>query len=456
MNKRYLFSIVLCLMALPYLQGQKSQYFKKDLVADLQFLKTELEAYHTNLYTYQSKVSIDAWFENTMANINPTISAKDAYKLICSISEVIKDGHAYIYPSSSHLDSFFNHALLFPLDVFSSPSGLKVVGNHSLEQNIPLGATLLRINGQSIEDIQNLIVSHTCRDGHNLEYPKHIFYQFFPAYYSFFYGFKKSYTIHYLDEKGIRNEAQVNGLTRQQMSANKTQEREKAIKLNILPDSQSAILVIQSFDNKILKDDYQQSFKKAVKSAFKQLEDLDINHLAIDLRNNQGGALSNGIYLLKHFMDQKFQCVNSYYILKKGKLKKLTSHWDDYFKPHRKHHYKGEVCIFQNGGSFSCSSIVANTFQQYNKGPIIGTMSGGSAFVNSGAPNKEITLPNTQIIFTIPRTQYNLRNAGSPIEQGVLPDIEVQDDHRRVLGLTDPYIDAFYAHYKIPRLNDYE
>lgn len=48
------------------------------------------------------------------------------------------------------------------------------------------------------------------------------------------------------------------------------------------------------------------------------IEEKQIKSLAIDLRDNQGGELSNGIYLLQHFMDSSFQCVHSYYKVKNG------------------------------------------------------------------------------------------------------------------------------------------
>ena len=357
---------------------------------------------------------------------------------------MLKDGHSYIYPSSKYLDDFYNTAPLFPLDVFlAKENKLTVIRNHSSEQNVPLGAILTKINGVEVQEIQSLIVQHTCRDGDNLGYPKHLYYQFFPAYYSCFFGFQKEFEIEYISRSGEQKTAIIKGLKREEIKANRKNEKRKGIDLQLMPSNKAAILSIKSFDKKILKGDYNQKFKKEIKKAFGTIAEGNIEFLAIDLRDNQGGALSNGIYLLQHFMDSAFQCVNSYYVLKNGNKTRLNTKWDDYFEPKRKNHFNGKVYLFLNGGSYSCSSIVANTFQESRRGKTLGQMSGGSAYVNSGGPNEVITLPNTKILFTIPKTQYNLRKDLNEMGSGVIPDIEVQDSPYRIINGKDSYIEKF-------------
>ncbi|MEZ4847028.1 MAG: S41 family peptidase [Bacteroidia bacterium] len=425
------------------LASQNHSYSNKEIASDLAYLKTELEQNHPNLYTYSSKEQIDEWFKTKSSNLPDSLTDKEAFKIITSISGLLKDGHSYMYPNARHLEEFFKSAPLFPLDVFLMNDNLIVVGNHSNEQNIPLGVVLTRINGIEIKEIQSLIVQHTCRDGNNLAYPKHLFYQFFPAFYSYFYGFYKSFQIEYITPKGEQKEIIIQGLRRSEIKAKKENQQEKGIDIKLLLNKKAAFISIKSFDQKILKNDYHQKFKKEIKKAFKLLEEEDIEHLAIDLRDNQGGALSNGVYLLQHFMDSAFQCVNSYFVLKNGKRKRLHIKWDNYFEPKKKNHFDGKVYIFINGGSYSCSAIVANSFKENKRGQVLGQMSGGSAYVNSGGPNERITLPNTKILFTIPKTQYNLRSDLEEIVLGVIPDIEIQDKPDRIIEKKDNFIDKF-------------
>jgi len=141
-------------------------------------------------------------------------------------------------------------------------------------------------------------------------------------------------------------------------------------------------------------------------------------------------------------MDSSFQCVHSYYKVKNGQNKKFNARWSQYFKTN-KDAYTGKVYVFTNGGSFSCSAIVSNTIKESQRGKIVGEMTGGSAYVNSGGPNNVITLPNTRISFTIPKTQYNLRKDLSNIGLGVVPDVKIIDNPNKILNGQDNYIEYF-------------
>jgi hypothetical protein len=443
MNKLKTLLIFVTILTSSSVFAQKKVFSKGEIISDLAFLKINLEQNHPNLYTYSSKEDIDKWFEEQSSQLPDSLTYKEAFAIISSISDVLQDGHSYIYPSAEHLNAFFSTAPLFPLDVFMLEDQLIVVQDHSDEQSIPMGATLRKINGVEVDKIQSLIIEHTCRDGGNKEYAKHLCYQFFPAYYSYFFGFPSEFKIEYEDKSGEYKKVVVQGLKRENIKSKRKNEQKKGIELQLLPDHKSAILIIKSFDKTILKDDYNQKFKKEVKTAFQTLLDKNIENLAIDLRDNQGGALSNGIYLLQHFMNTAFQCVHSYYVLKGGKKKKLKTKWDNFFKPKKENHFKGNVYLFINGGSYSCSAIVANTFKENRRGVVLGQMTGGSAYVNSGGPNESIVLPNSKILFTIPKTQYNLRKDLSKIGLGVIPDISVQDHPDRIIHKKDSYLEAF-------------
>lgn len=425
--------------------AQANHFSKEEMIADLKLLKNELEETHATLYAYSTPSEIDHWFEDQIKNIPASLNEREAFKIVASISGIIRDGHSYIYPSAQHLDDFFNKAPLFPFDVFLKGNKLIVVEDFSEELQIPPGATLVEINGVKIEEIQAEIVGHTCRDGDNEQYPEHLFYQFFPAYYSYLYGFPKEFEISYLDKGGSIRAAHIMGKTRSEIRTKRNAEAEQGIELEVLPNQESAVLTIKSFDKNILKQDYGQKFKKEIKRAFKLIEEQQIQHLAIDLRDNQGGELSHGIYLMQHFMKTPFQSVNNYTKLKNGETITLNTKWDDHFKPKSKYHFDKAVYLFINGGSFSCSAIVANTFKETKRGIVLGQMTGGSAYVNGGAPNKLLTLPNTKIIFTIPRTRYNLRNQATALGMGVLPDVELESDPDRLIGETDNYIRQFTA-----------
>ncbi|MCB0632754.1 MAG: S41 family peptidase [Lewinella sp.] len=427
----------------------QSEYLdRSEMLSDLAYLQQELERHHPNLYTYSSPAAVREWFRSQHELPEDRIDLQKAYHIVTSFSAVLKDGHSYIYPDAGHLDRFYQTAPLFPLDVFLMGQKLIVTGNFSNEQNIPEGSELVSINGVSIPDLLSFVLEHMSRDGDNLEYPKYLFYQFFPAYYSFFYGFPEAFEIVYVDQQGESTIANIKGITRDEIRkkrADTQSNKEMGIDLQTDEHNQLAVLTIRSFDNDLLKKEYHIRFKREIRTAFKKINVENIQHLAIDLRGNQGGELSNGVYLLKHFMDQAFTCVDSYFVIRKQpdhkrQPKQLRTKWDVSFQPKKINHFNGKVYILLNGGSFSCSAIVSNAFKNQQRGIIIGQMSGGSAYINSGGPDKVITLPHSGISFTIPKTQYNLRADPSVIGLGVMPDISVQDIPFHCLEVPDPYL----------------
>ncbi|MEM6802391.1 MAG: S41 family peptidase [Bacteroidota bacterium] len=443
MKKRHNLLTITFLCIGSLLFAQEVTHVKAEILTDLHKLKTELERYHPNLYSYSSKAEIDQWFSDKIQQLPNNLSELEAYQLISSISSLLRDGHSYIYPNAQHLKKLLRSAPIFPLEVFLTYDSLVVVENYSQNSSLPLGAVLTKINGIDSKEIQSIIVQHSSRDGDNMEYPKYIFYKFFASFYSYHYGFPKNFTVEYLNHEGQRKETILKALTREEIELKKPTKEEKGIDLQCLKNTQAAVLKIKSFDKEVLKKTYQQNFKKEIKKVFKLLEEKQIKQLAIDLRGNQGGDLSNGVFLLRHFMDSSFQCVNSFYTKKGKKRKKLSSKWDNYFAPKKKYHFNEEVYLFVNGGSFSCSAIFAHTVKKCKRGKILGKMSGGSAYLNTGGPNKVLILPETKISFTIPKTQYNLRKDRLEMGLGVIPDINIQDHPNRIIYKDDNYLKTF-------------
>lgn len=445
-----LFGLSLFLWAIPY-SSYAQTLSKEHQIEDLLFLKEALKRNHPNLYTYSSSQELEAAFAHLIAESQDSLSLPDMYRRITSLSDIVKDGHTYIYPSEAHLNTFYENGHLLPIEVKSSEDRFWIVDDLSGNHNLLIGAELLSINGVSTEELIELATDHLPRDGNNLNYPKHLISEFLPAYFSFFYGFFEQYTVRFKDLKGNTKTLELAGMTRTeqiQSRQSKSSAREsvaserRGIRLQKFHSQDLAVLIIPSFDHSTLKKDYQQKFKSEIRNLFEEIEAAGIQHLAIDLRNNQGGALSNGVFLLRHIMEDPFQCVNSYYQVSKKQgysLKKMNNRWDGTFQP-LKNHYKGKVCLLVNGGSFSCSAIVARTFQQYQRGIMIGEMTGGSGFVNSGGPTEHLVLPHSKILVHIPQTQYRLTSDPSVLGKGVVPEHIIGPTSADIRSDKDPFL----------------
>ena len=428
--------------------AQANSISKENFRTELIFLKGQLENNHPNLYLYRTPKELDSMIDSISESLDKRIDMLQAYHHVSNIASYIQDGHALIYPSDRVLKQFYNEGPILPFEFFYDGEVMNLISDYSNENLIPIGSEIKSIDGVSIQELYDFMVSRLPRDGNNMQYPSHIFYKFLPAYYAFFFGFKDSVDIEYMDA-----DKEIQKINIQALPRNIIRERKKekghipkaGITFKIDEKNNLAILSISSFDKNLLKDDFQQNFKKEVRAAFKTAKEKKLDNLVIDLRDNQGGDLSNGYFLLNQISRKKIKVIHSLEQLKidkKSKKRILKKKVDlDYFVSLlSSKSFRGKTYLFINGGSFSCSAIVANEFKKQELGIVIGEMSGGSAAYNGGSPNEVITLPYTKIIYTIPTSKYTLNKNSTILQKGVVPDIEVKDQYSRYLGGEDLYL----------------
>lgn len=438
------------LLASNNIYAQANTISKTDFRTELILLKGQLENQHIGLYTYQTAEGIDSLINKLTNSLSERISMLDAFHHMAFFTSSIQDGHSILYPSEIKLKQYYEQGPIFPLDVFYNGKSLHVIDNFSSENNIPLGAEIKRINGVEVDDLFRQIVYRLPRDGSNMQYPSHLFYKFFPAYYAFFYGYVETFEVEYEDKFKQLSIVKLSALPRNKIRQKRKEQNKiasKIIELSIDKDNNIATIKIGSFDNTIIKKEYNQNFRKEIKSAFKTIKENKIQSLVIDLRDNQGGDLSNGAYLLRYLTHQRIDYLHSLNRLKINKttkqriLKRKFTFSRLKLSP-KINNYKGNIYLFTNGGSFSCSAIVANAFQKGDMGIIVGEMTGGSSAINCGGPNKVTIMPYSKVSFTIPTTLYKLNESYNHDTKGVIPDIKVQDNYKRYLGGEDLFMKA--------------
>lgn len=428
--------------------AQANSISKENFRAELILLKGQLENHHPNLYLYRTPKELDATIDSIISSLDARIDMHEALHHVSFISSYIQDGHSLVYPGERVLQQFYNEGPIFPLDIFYDGEKLNMIADYSTENIIPLGAEIVSINRVPIRDHYDFMVNRLPRDGNNFQYPRHIFYKFFPAYHGFFFGFPNSFDIEYLDSNQKIKTTKIKALPRKVIRERKEEKgdiEKKAISLQLDQDNQLAILKITTFDKQVLKYDFEQKFKKEIRNALRVVKKNKFDKLVIDLRDNQGGDLDNGSFLLNQIAKKKIKLLYSLRGMKIDKLrstrvmKKKINIEGFTILPFTKY-YKGKVFLLTNGGSFSCSAIVANAFKREKLGLIIGEMTGGSTAIICGSPNELITLPYSKIIYTIPTTRFKLQENVTRKERGVVPDIEVRDDYRRYIGGEDLFL----------------
>jgi len=432
------FLIIILILFCFQASGQEIKYSKEQIREDLSFLQLQLQKSHPNLYVYSSKVEIDNSFEQLKNSVSDSLTTTESYNVISSTCSIVKDGHYTIQPSEQILSEFYINSKLLPIDIYWTEESAYVIRNYS-NTEVEIGSKILAINGTDLNKIQESILTGLLRDGNNSTYPYWILNNFGRAYYSFHFGSSDKYEIQIIDTSQKIKTFSLNGIVSKKISEIRKSKyplyhqklnEEKGIDLKI--DKNTAVLTIKSFENKILKKTYNQKFRKTIKAHFETIDKQGIENLIIDIRGNQGGEVTNGIFLLRYLLNEPFQAVQEFTLVDKkhyndtqNRNKIVRGIGNGYHSPFDTN-YKGNLYVLTNGGSFSCSGIFSQIIKKTQRGTLIGVETGGSAYTLVGAPNRELILPNTKIQVTIPRLQFILQKYEGKQKTGVIPNKTIQ------------------------------
>jgi C-terminal processing protease CtpA/Prc len=196
----------------------------------------------------------------------------------------------------------------------------------------------------------------------------------------------------------------------------------------------------------VLRKVYDQNFEDVIGGYFNELNDKKTENLILDLRNNQGGDISNGTFLLSHLMDTSFRNIEAYYKVDNSQsnfaLKKTYGESLGNHEPKQKV-FKGKLFVIINGGSFSNSGIVAACLKKYNRAVFIGEETGGNSKVLAGNAD-DYYLPNTDILIEIPTKQYMLGETVSLTGRGIMADYPFQPSLKDILENIDSTLNFTY------------
>lgn len=407
------------------INNQKVTFSTEELKADLKYLKTKLENNHPSLYLYSSKPIIDNILDSLENSISKPLTQLEFYKHLTIISSIIKDGHTIILPSEDISNSQNNDATFIPYHFVILHNQLFLNMAYTNDTSIPIGSEIMSINNVDASEVIKQLSQRQVRDGNNMTYPIWILSNYFRQYYSFIYGHPSNFTIGY-KINNQPNTATVKALPkdsiyfyRQLNYPNKTFSNlpNEGLKLKI--ENKYAILTIKDFHNNILKKEYKQNFDKVIASYFEQINNSKTENLIVDLRNNQGGDIENGVYLLSYLLDKPFSVVQEYYCVKNNEVQLCNGPSLGQHKP-KSNNFKGKLYVLINGGSFSNSGIVASCLQANNRATFIGQETGGNPNVIAGFI-KDIKLPNTKIQVQIPTKQFVITDKTNNNGQGVMP-----------------------------------
>jgi Peptidase family S41 len=409
----FLFCLVAVVPSFAQNNLTEQKFSVDEMKADISFLKTKLQAVHPALYLYTTKDRINKVFDSLDNGLLAPLTVLEFYHHITVISSVIKDGHTIMLPGEKITQLYNQNSKFLPYKLSVQQDRLYVNKVFTSDSSIQPGDEILQINKISAKEIIARLVERQIRDGYNLTYPVWILDNYFREYYSYHFGHPEHFEIVVKGKSAI---AHIDALPKQIFAP----AASDGIITKIDDARHWAVLTIKSFDNDILKSSYKQQFETSVSKSFEQINAAGIANLIIDLRNNQGGDIENGVFLLAHLLNKPFAVVQEYYCVDGNGLKACHGPALGLQKPKQKV-FGGQVYVLINGGSFSNSAIVASCLRANKRVVFIGEESGGNPNVIAGFI-KNIQLPNTKIRVEIPTRQFVITSKDGNDGRGLMPD----------------------------------
>lgn len=218
------------------------------------------------------------------------------------------------------------------------------------------------------------------------------------------------------------NEVHLNGLSLQKSVELIRGEPGSKVKITVLRDGETfekdivrEVINLVSVKSSVIENigyvrisSFAETTADLFDEALDELNELQINSLVLDLRNNPGGLLSAAIDVLDSVLPEDK-------LLLSTKGRRDTS---EYYSKHPSV-FDGNLVVLINNGSASASEIVSGAVKDYGRGVIVGRKSYGKGSVQSLIPlNDGSAVKLTTALYYTP--------GGTSLQaKGVIPDISL-------------------------------
>ena len=466
---RILAILIICCISSQFSFAQNFGNFpdikKEKLLTDLDILYQGLDKFHSGMYWYTPKDSVDIAFKEVRNKITNDLNVLEFHKLIAPLVALSREDHTDISLPKIVKEQYKREIKFLPFTFIFLGNELYCVKNGSDFQDFALeGKQIELINGESpisiVEKIGNLFAS----DGfikpvkyNDLKVFK------FSLYYYYFFGQINEFEIKFkeikqpLFIKPLHLDSINEHLKKRYQAAKQISKRE-LLEYKILNDS-VAYLGIHTFDNDdIKKYTIEKKFSLFLKNSFKSIRKNNIQTVVIDVSKNGGGSEGNAGLLYSYFGNnfQKYKKVRAKTqkaILGSGTDKpirlKAFGFWERIFtnkkmkdgslerkegigfglmayKKEPDYKFSGKTYVIISPNTYSGASEFSNIMYTNDLATFVGQETGGGYLGNTSGYSEELTLPNSKISIEIPALQFVMNvEPKLPIGSGVIPHYEV-------------------------------
>ncbi|GAF78215.1 unnamed protein product, partial [marine sediment metagenome] len=410
------------------------------LKEDLDFLFKTIEEVHPNMYAYTPKEEFSPLRDELYCQINRPMTRLEFYKLVAPVVASLKSGHTHIQPFPQELKEYKEKGgYVFPLGLRLEMPRVIISRNYSSIE-LPLGATLLKVNGRPAFEIFQKFARLIPAENKNsnpaiIERPEILGWLLYLEY-----GPVKLWDVEIKTADGAVHNYSIKSVSLVKIEAtpSKANSEKERNRYKYIPRCNAALLEINSFGGDPRK------FKGFLKRSFQKIQTQKITHLIIDIRENPGGSDMNADALLEHLTAKPYKQFEEARIKLSSQDEKsvapLRQQQPQLFRnkklgdiitlklPAKKPSYNplrftGQTYILIGPRSFSTSTSFAATIKRFEIGKLIGEETGDPLIVYGHTIN--VQLPNSRLPAVIPGRAFVLPG-GKADGRGVLPDYEAK------------------------------
>lgn len=470
--KPILYTTLLCLTLNVALMAQTLT--PEQLQTDFTRFRTALNEVHPEMYRYTPKPTFDSLFTATAAQLNRPMTQHEFYVTMNPLLVALRDGHIkWIVSGKDEHYPFFTDKL-FPLQLYFLGDKAWVVGNYG-PRTVPDGVEITAINGKPMATIiQTLLPKMTFADGNRIGGKLEDLNRYFSGYYATFIEAPESFAVTYRtqhDEQNVTLLPVTEQTIKTYVETHKAAPQ-KPFRLTFA-ENHTAVMTIEAF----FKEANGLNYKQFLRDAFREIRAKGVQHLVLDLRNNEGGEESLGVLLYSYLANQSFRYYDHISVRQKkkysfpawtsklyrmAKFLVVKKRGDGYVftaqrglgitKP-QKDAYQGKLYVLLNGNSFSVTTEFAARVHADKRVRPGGARPGGATFIGqeSGGGYKLNTsgiftitqLPNSKIDLGIGMFGFHMANVSAyPYDdRGIIPDHLVEPTAADVLNHRDRVLD---------------
>lgn len=315
--------------------------------------------------------------------------------------------------------------IVFPLLLEYEDGKCKLVADLREKKKLENCLKIISINGKEISKIYNEMTECIGFDSTTYDVREELNKYILLEYYSF-YGRSVITTVKYLDSNGKKKTTFVSPMSKLNMknitSLKNVNVAPKYSDIFTIVNDNEAYITIQRID--------QLSNKEKINNIFRQIKDLGIKNLYIDLRDNPGGDIENVAFFFSFFANQPYKMYeyleirhfepyisieNSLNLFKldrdlfcNNSIPFTTSETSSprlenykYYEAEKDLHFDGNCTVLINASTSSAAVRLAQLLYE-NGAKLEGTETSGGAYYSNGLKFTQVLLPNSNIILEIP------------------------------------------------------